>query len=200
MADETKAVATEGQTEQQAQQAEQVQEQKEQKQQKQEPKKEATFTEADVEKIINKRLERWQAQKDKEIDEAKRLAEMNATEKAEFQRDQLQKELDELKQKDTLSRMLAETRRELADVGINAPDELLTAIVSVDAEQTKGATKAFAELFNTAVAEAVTQKLSGTQHKAGQPPKGLTKEDILAIKDLPERQRKIRENLNLFQK
>ena len=196
MADETKAMVTEEQTEQQTQQAEQVQ--TEAKQPKEEPKKEAKYTDEDIDRILGKKFAEWQKKKDKEIDEAKRLAEMNATEKAEFQRDQLQKELDELKQKDTLSRMLAETRRELADVGINAPDELLTAIVSVDAEQTKEATKAFAELFNMAVSEAVTQKLSGTQHKAGQPPKGLTKEDILAITDQRERQKKISENLNLF--
>lgn len=198
MADETKAVGAEqGQMEGQMPQVDEPA-QPTDGGSKEEPKKtEKTYTEADIEKIINARLKRWEAQKEKEVDEAKRLAEMNATEKAEYERDKLQKELDELKQKDTLSRMLTETRRELAGMGINAPDEILNAIVSVDAEKTKEATKAFAELFNTAVNEAVTRKLSGTQHKTGQSAK-LTKDDILAITDKKERQRKITENMELF--
>ena len=171
----------------------------EQAKQKEQPEGEAKYTAADIEKMIKKRFERWQAQKEKELDEAKKLAEMNAAEKVEYERDQLRQRVAELEQKDIMGRMYAETRRELSAEGINAPDELIATIVSDDAEKTKDATKAFIELFNNAVAEAVTQKLSGATHKAGQPIKSLTKADILAITDRKERQKKINENLDLFQ-
>ena len=58
-----------------------------------EKKAEAKYTDADVDEILNKKFAKWQEQREKAVNEAKKLAEMNAQQKAEYERDKLQKEL-----------------------------------------------------------------------------------------------------------
>lgn len=52
------------------------------------------YSDKDLDNIISKKFAKWQEKQQKAVDEAKKLAEMNATQKAEYERDQLQKELD----------------------------------------------------------------------------------------------------------
>lgn len=54
-------------------------------------KSEAKYTDEDLDKIISAKFDKWQKQKDKEVSEAQKLAEMTAQEKAEYERDKLQK-------------------------------------------------------------------------------------------------------------
>ena len=60
---------------------------------------EKKYSDEDLNAILDKRFARWKADQEKEKAEAKRLAEMNAQERAEAERDKVQKELDELKAK-----------------------------------------------------------------------------------------------------
>ena len=60
---------------------------------------EKKYSDEDLNAILDKRFARWKADQEKEKAEAKRLAEMNAQERAEAERDKVQKELDELKTK-----------------------------------------------------------------------------------------------------
>ena len=71
--------------------------------------------------------------------------------------------------------------------------------VSTDAEGTKKAVEDFSKMFTSTVEEEVTKRLKGNTPKAGSVP-GITKEDIFKIKDRNLRQKKIRENINLFEK
>lgn len=128
---------------------------------------EKKYSDSDVNKLFDKKFAEWQKKKDKEIDEAKKLAEMNATQKAEYERDKLQKELDELKKKDTLSEMTKTARKILSENSINIPDELLSLMVTTDAEETKSAVDSFATLFNEAVENGVKAKLRGEVPKGG---------------------------------
>lgn len=158
---------------------------------------EKKYTDEDVNKILNQKFAEWSKKKDKEVSEAQKLASMNAQQKAEYQRDKLQKELDEFKRKDALSEMSKQARKMLSDNGISVTDELLTVLVTDDAEKTKQAVDAFASLFNNAVKTAVANELKGPPPKTGTG-SGLTKEQILAIKDRSARQKAINENLELF--
>lgn len=63
------------------------------------------YTDEDVDDIINRKFAEWQKKQQKAVNEAKKLAEMNAQQKAEYERDQLQKELDDYKRKDSLAEM-----------------------------------------------------------------------------------------------
>lgn len=161
-----------------------------------------TFTMDEVNAMVAERVSRaqakWQKEKEAEISEAQKLAEMNATEKAQYERDKLQRELDELKAAQSRSEMTRTARKMLSDEGIRISDELLDALVSADAEKTQAAVKSFSVLFTSAVSEAVKDKLKSPAPRTGSQ-SVLTKEEILAIKDKYQRQKAISENLELFQ-
>lgn len=135
-------------------------------------KPELKYSDEDVDKLINKKFAEWESKKQKEIEaekakaeEAAKLAKMNAQQKAEHERDELQKKYDELLKKDTLSEMSKEARKMLAAESINISDELLSLIVTTDAEQTQTAVKSFAKLFNEAVENAAKEAAKGTTPK-----------------------------------
>lgn len=150
-----------------------------------EPKKdEPKYTDADLDRIINKKFAEMQQKKDKEVAEAAKLAEMNATQKAEYERDQLKKELEELKRKDTLAEMTKTARKMLTEDGINAPDELLAVLVTTDAEETKSTVDGFKTLFKDAVESAVKERLRGETPKVG------TSNPAAAISEIDKRIKK----------
>lgn len=158
------------------------------------------YTDDDVDKIISRKFAEWEKKQQAKVDEATKLAEMNAQEKAEYKASQLEAELNRLKEKDALAEMSKTARKMLAEDEINIPDELLAHLVSTDAEDTKQAVQAFAKLFKDAVQDAVKDKLKGNPPKRGTGGKGtVTREQILAIKNPSERQRMIAEHMNLFE-
>ncbi|MCR5631349.1 MAG: DUF4355 domain-containing protein [Atopobiaceae bacterium] len=160
---------------------------------------ELKYTDADVDAIIAKRFAKWEKQQEAKVAEAAKLAEMNAQEKAEYERDQLQKELDALKRKDAVGSMVAESRRQLKECGISVDDALIERLVGETAEETKASVDAFSESFTAAVDAAVKAKLAGQAPKAGVGAKAMTKEEIMAIKDTEQRQAAIREHVELFE-
>lgn len=157
------------------------------------------YTDEDVDKLINRKFAEWQAKKDQEINEAQKLAEMNEQQKAEYKLDKLQKELDEYKNRETLSEMAKTARSILSEQNINIPDELISVLVTTDADTTSANVAAFAKAFQAAVSQAVENKISHREPKTGSI-KTITKEDILAIKDTAARQKAIAENMELFKK
>lgn len=157
------------------------------------------YTDADVDAILDKKFAKWQADKEKAVTEAKKLADMNATQKAEYQRDQLQKELNELKRQAAITEMMKTSRKMLSDNGINISDELLSVMVTADAEETNAAINGFAKAFKEMLETAVKDRLKGEPPRRGTGGTApLTKAQIMAIKDPAERQRLINENRNLF--
>lgn len=160
-------------------------------------KADAKYTDEDLDRIIGKKFEKWQKQSERKMDEAKKLAEMNAQEKAEYERDQCQEQLKQLENKIALNDMKETAQKMLSDDGISVSKGILDMLVSADAEKTQTAIKDFSELFKSAVAKAVTDTLKGQTPKAGGSTK-LTKEEILKIKDRVERQKAINENIELF--
>lgn len=159
---------------------------------------EKKYTDDEVDEIINKKFEKWTKQKEKEMNEAKKLADMTAQEKVEYERNQLKKELEELRNANTISEMSKTARGILKEKNIDISDELLSMLVTKEADTTKKNVESFAEMFDKAVEKAVNEKLKGNPPKKGPGNKTLTKEDILNIKDRTERQRKIAENIELF--
>lgn len=161
---------------------------------KQQPK----YTDADVDEIVSKRLAKWEKQQAAKVEEAAKLAEMNAQQKAEYERDKVQKELDEYKRRDTVNAMVAESRRQLSEQGITVSDDILMRLVGETAEETKASVDAFSTAFTAAVEDAVKRQLAGKAPAAGVATKTMTKEEILAIKDPIVRQAAIRDNIGLF--
>ena len=164
-----------------------------------EPEDKPKYTDKDVDEILNKKFAKWQEKQDKAVSEAKKLAAMNATQKAEYERDQLQKQLDEYKRKDSLAEMTKTARSMLSESGISVSDGVLSMLVNTDAEQTKAAVDGFAKAFKDAVEEAVKERLKGRTPKVGTgSSKPMTKAEIMAIRDPELRQKMMLENRELF--
>lgn len=165
---------------------------------RQDNKQQPKYTDADVDEIVSKRLVKWEKQQAAKVEEAAKLAEMNAQQKAEYERDKVQKELDEYKRRDTVNAMVAESRRQLSEQGIAVSDDILARLVGETAEETKASVDAFSTAFTAAVEDAVKKQLAGKAPAAGVATKTMTKEEILAIKDPITRQAAIRDNIGLF--
>lgn len=162
-------------------------------------KDELKYSDNDVNKMLNQKFAEWQKKQEKAVGEAQKLATMNATQKAEYERDKLQKELDEYKKQASLAEMSKTARKMLADEGITINDELLSMLVTTDAADTKSAVDGFSKAFKEAVESAVKERLKGqTPRKGSGGTVAMTKEQIMAIKDPELRQKKMLENKTLF--
>lgn len=163
----------------------------------QDAKGEAKYTDEDIDRIIGEKFAKWQKQQDKAVAEAKKLADMSAQERAEAERDALQKELDDLKRANANNAMQAAARKMLQDDGVQVPDTIIARLIGENADDTKKIVTAFSKEFRAAVQAEVKRQLSGKAPATGGA-NTITKEQILAVADRKERQRLINENLNLF--
>lgn len=162
--------------------------------------KEAKYTDDDLDRILNRKFAEWQKKKDKEVDEARRLASMSEEEKTKQKQADMERQLNELLSEKNRSEMMATARSILSERNIHADDALISMIVSEDAESTKKSIDTFANLFQKAVNKAVKDALKGEPPKTGtgSGKGGYTKEDILKVANRAERQRLIAANMDLF--
>lgn len=153
-----------------------------------------------VKTAVTNTEEKWKALTDDKLTEAEKLAKMTKEEKAEYRAKKAEKELEDLKKMNARTELAKTARKMLADENINIPDELLSNLVADDAEGTKTAVESFAKMYKEAVQAAVKEVIKGKPPKAGTGGGNtITKEQIMDIKDPIERQKMIRENINLFQ-
>ena len=153
-----------------------------------------------VKTAVTNAEEKWKALTDDKLTEAEKLAKMTKEEKAEYRAKKAEKELEELKKMNARTELAKTARKMLADENINIPDELLSNLVADDADGTKTAVESFAKMYKEAVQAAVKEAIKGKPPKAGTGGGNtITKEQIMDIKDPIERQKMIRENINLFQ-
>lgn len=159
---------------------------------------ELKYSDEDVDKIVQKKLAKAKKDKEAAVEEATKLAKMNEDQKAEYDREQLEKELSELRRKDAFYNLSKEASKMLSEHDITADDELLQVVVKDDAEGTKQAVESFVNLFNAKVKEGVKQALAGNSPKYPNTGKTLTKQQILDEKDATKRVKLIQQNPQLF--
>lgn len=133
---------------------------------------EKKYTDADFDKKLNQKFAEWQKKKEQEIAEAEKLAKMNAEEKANHnaqkekeRADKAEARIAELERKDALAEMSKTARKMLADEGINISDELLSVLVTPEAEATQTSIKNFVKLFKTEVEKGIKAQATGTTPK-----------------------------------
>ncbi len=156
------------------------------------------YSDEDLDRIINEKFAKWRKKTEEEISEAEKLADMDAQQKVEYERDKLQKELDQLRKANVLNEMKSTARGMLKERNISIEDELLGTLVTEDAEETKEKVENFANMFEEAVEKAVIEKIKNPNEKRGTT-SSITKEEIMSIKDRDLRQQKIKENMHLFE-
>ena len=159
---------------------------------------EEMISKSEMEKIIKERVAREKKATEKAVAEAEKLAKMNAEEKREHERQKLEEELAEYKRKDQYYSLSREATNMLHEHGITANDELLGMIVKDTAEDTQTAVNSFVTLFNAKVEEGVKKALSGNSPRVNAGNNVVSKKQIMEIKNPVERQKAIRENINLF--
>lgn len=126
---------------------------------------EKKYTDKDVDEIVQRKLAKWEKDKAKAVSEAEKLAKMNEEEKSNYERQKLKDRLAELERKEILHEMAKTARSILADKGIQVEENLLSRLITEDAETTKESVESFAGLFTEAVDKAVTEKLKGKTPK-----------------------------------
>ena len=105
-----------------------------------------TFSRDEIGKMIaaetSKAKAAWEKDFEAKQEEAKKLAKMNAEEKLKHQLEQKESEINELKRQQTLNEMSKEASKMFSDNELPFDDDLLSLVVSDDAEATKKATTA----------------------------------------------------------
>lgn len=116
-----------------------------------------TFSQEEVNKMIQERLERASKKADAEKEEAKKLAKMSADEKAKYENDKLLAELAELK--------ADKSKRELQDTALGMLEEkglgreALELLNYTDADKCKESIDKVYSIFNSLVEKAVDARL-----------------------------------------
>lgn len=138
-----------------------------------------TYTDADVDEIVKKRISRERAQIEKQIreqikqeaddkrSEAEKLAGMNDLQRAQYALEKANAEKAALERRINLSEQMGVARAELKAAGIDLGDELLSMFVTEKADDTNAAISKIKELFPKAVDAAVQEALKRKPPKAG---------------------------------
>lgn len=129
-------------------------------------------TDADVDRIVKQKKAEWQKAQQKAVDEAQKLAQMSAEEKAEYERkklsderDDLQKRIAELEKAAAKVELSKTAAKLLSEKNIDATDGILSFVVGDDANQTKANIDAFVKVVEEQVKKAEIARATGTTPK-----------------------------------
>ena len=153
---------------------------------------EKLFTQEEVNNIVEKRLNKEKNKWKNEVDQAKRLAEMSAEDRAREQFKMEKAEFERQRAEFERERLLVQTQRELSTK--NIPVEFADMLVKDDAESTKAAIDTFASLYNQSVEKGVSNKMKGRPPKTKQTQSdGLDRAAFMKL-SLAEQQKMAKEN------
>lgn len=116
------------------------------------------YTDEQVNEIVKKRLARAEKEKQAAVDEAAKLAKMNADQKKDYELEKAQKERDELKSQLATYEMGKQARSMFEEAKLTVTEEDLQHVVTPEAESTKANVK-WLIAHDQAVAEGVRQEL-----------------------------------------
>ena len=123
------------------------------------PKDEKKYTDAEVDEIISKKYAKWQAKQEKEQNEAKKLAKMNADEKKDYQLKKREQELADREQAIARKELTAEAKTMLSERDL--PVELVDVVNLTDADSVSESINAIQKSWEAAVQKGVSERLKG---------------------------------------
>lgn len=130
-----------------------------------------TFTQDELDAVIEKRLARERKDMEAKIKaaatEAEKLAKMNAEERAQHERQELENTLKQREHELTKRELRAQALELLGEKGL--PRELADVLPYSDADGTNAALTAMEKVFRAAVEKGVTDRLRSDPPKVGQP-------------------------------
>lgn len=182
---------------------------------KDDEKQEKTFTRADVGKMMAAEISKQKAEWEKEyeaklnkaknegISEGEKMAKMTADEKANLEAEKREADLAKREAEITKRELKSVSQTQLLDA--NLPVELVDLLDLTDADKCQESFNKLKEIWEKAqgsyderIKKDVNERLVQKQTKVGTGAAGMTKAQIMEIKDPVERQKAIAENRNLF--
>ena len=130
---------------------------------------EKTFTQSQLDEIIQKEKAKAKRSAEKEyqakMDEAEKLRKMNEVQKAEYEQEKQKAYIAELEAKINRSGLEREASKMLSEGGIAVDDKILGLVVKDTAESTQEAVEGFVALVNELADKKVGEKLKGKTPK-----------------------------------
>lgn len=130
---------------------------------------EKTFTQSQLDEIIQKEKAKAKRSAEKEyqakMDEAEKLRQMNEAQKAEYEQEKQKAYIAELEAKINRSGLEREASKMLSEGGIAVDDKILGLVVKDTAESTQEAVESFVALVNDLADKKVGEKLKGKTPK-----------------------------------
>lgn len=145
----------------------------EQSSQEQQTSSEKTFTQSEVNEMIQKRVARAMKDKNSEIESAKneatKLAKMNKDQKKDYELQQAQQQAQEAEAKLARYQLRDTARKQLVDGGYTPTDADIDLIVTDKAESTQANAQALLDMVERIKSSVRNDLLKGTTPKAGGP-------------------------------
>ena len=165
-----------------------------------------TFTQDELDHIVQERVKRAvaKAQKDAEDkikqaqSEGERLAKLTKDERAKEEEAKRLADLEAREKAIAVKELRIETQSLLADEGL--PIEFLDVVMADTAESVKDNIASVRKVFDEAVEKRVNERLTQDKPRRGATAGAMSKAEIMAVQDASERQKLIAENLELFRK
>lgn len=165
-----------------------------------------TFTQDELNHIVQERVQRAvaKAQKDAEDkikqaqSEGERLAKLTKDERAKEEEAKRLADLEAREKAIAVKELRIETQSLLSDEGL--PIEFLDVVMADTAESVKDNIASIRKVFDEAVEKRVNERLTQDKPRRGTTAGAMSKSEIMAVKDVNERQKLIAENLELFRK
>lgn len=165
-----------------------------------------TFTQDELNHIVQERVQRAvaKAQKDAEDkikqaqSEGERLAKLTKDERAKEEEAKRLADLEAREKAIAVKELRIETQSLLSDEGL--PIEFLDVVMADTAESVKENIASIRKVFDEAVEKRVNERLTQDKPRRGATAGAMTKAEIMAVQDANERQKLIAENLELFRK
>ncbi|GAK31012.1 hypothetical protein WOSG25_061420 [Weissella oryzae SG25] len=161
---------------------------------------EAKYTDDDVNKIVQEKLVKAKQKEREAVEEAKKLAKMNADQKQQYELEQAQKAQHDAEARLARYEMRSEARKMLAETGITFTDEDLALVVATDAETTKANVSQLAGIIDRIREGVKTELLKGkTPTATGSSITQVTESDFVRM-TLAEKAKLAKDNPDLFKK
>ena len=165
-----------------------------------------TFTQDELNHIVQERVQRAvaKAQKDAEDkikqaqSEGERLAKLTKDERAKEEEAKRLADLEAREKAIAVKELRIETQSLLSDEGL--PIEFLDVVMADTAESVKENIASIRKVFDEAVEKRVNERLTQDKPRRGATAGAMTKAEIMAVQNASERQKLIAENLDLFRK
>ena len=159
-----------------------------------EVKEEKTFTQAELDKILNKKFAQWQKKTEEAKIEAERKAKLTEAEKRAEER----KEFEAMRKQFEYEKRANSTAKILASN--NLPIEFSDFLIAETDEATTQRVDLFKNAFNEAVEKLVNERLKGSVPKVGTSTKKEITKEQFKKRDLAQRQKLFIENKELYDK